>query len=275
MTLGELADFWGTRENRVRFQKHGFMFIAGLVLSLIGPYDTSNMPEAGMRIGYWTSLTLLASFVSGPLMRWLHPRLKPETNIWMAILELSALVSLPVYLVVISYDMYLGPGGEFTLEHTVYFLADIEYGLLGYLIWFIQVIIITLMLVTTISFTYGVFRKSELADVENPQARPGQRFLNRLPKEIGTDLLCLNVEDHYVRAYTSKGNALILMRFSDAIAELEDYSGQQTHRSWWVSYDAIAHTSREKRRYVAHLANDMDVPISQTYADKLREAGFI
>jgi cbb3-type cytochrome oxidase subunit 3 len=271
VTLDELNYIWGTKDTSMRYKKHAAMLGAGLIFSLIGPYDTSNMPEHLMRVGYWTSLLLLGSLVSGPSMRWLKPRMKIETNIWLALLCLSIVISLPVYVVVIAYDMFLSPEGAFTLDHILNFLTGIDYGLLGYVFWFAQVIIITLLAVGAISFAYSATAKRQAQQA----AKPGQHFLNRLPADIGSDLICLNMEDHYVRAYTTKGDALILMRFSDAVTELEGYSGQQTHRSWWVAYGAISQTSKDKRRHIAHLSNEMDVPVSQTYADKMKAAGFI
>jgi hypothetical protein len=271
VTLHDFIYIWGTRDEKPRFKKHLAMFCAGLLLSLIGPYDTSNIPEALARIGYWTSLLVLASLLSGPWMRVLEHAFEADGRLWKAMLIFCATLSLPVYSVVIAYDMFFGAGGEFSLAHVIKFLSSVEYGAIGYVIWYIQVVVITLMVVTALSFAFTALAKQE----EPARTRPGQRFLNRLPKEIGTNLICLNMEDHYVRAYTSRGNALVLMRFGDALAELEDYPGQQTHRSWWVAYSAISHTKRDKRRYLAHLENNMDVPVSQTFTSQMKKAGFI
>ena len=40
------------------------------------------------------------------------------------------------------------------------------------------------------------------------------------------------VDDHYVEAHTSAGSAIVLIRFSAAIADLGDH-GLQVHRSYW------------------------------------------
>ena len=37
------------------------------------------------------------------------------------------------------------------------------------------------------------------------RGQPGGRFLDRLPPRLGRDLLCLQMEDHYVRAHTARG----------------------------------------------------------------------
>jgi len=38
----------------------------------------------------------------------------------------------------------------------------------------------------------------------------GGGFLDRLPPRLGRDLLCLQMEDHFVRAHTARGSDLVL-----------------------------------------------------------------
>src|SRR5690606_15382737 len=40
-------------------------------------------------------------------------------------------------------------------------------------------------------------------------------FLSRLPPEIGTEIIALETEDHYLRVHVAWGSALILMRMAD------------------------------------------------------------
>ena len=56
-------------------------------------------------------------------------------------------------------------------------------------------------------------------------------FLDRMPENLGHDVIYLNVSGHYVNAVTAVGSGVILMRFADAIAELGD-----------MGYRCIAHT---------------------------------
>ena len=46
-------------------------------------------------------------------------------------------------------------------------------------------------------------------------------------KRLAPNLLCLQVEDHYVRAHTASGSDLMLIALKDAIAELEGVEGLQ------------------------------------------------
>jgi DNA-binding LytR/AlgR family response regulator len=102
------------------------------------------------------------------------------------------------------------------------------------------------------------------------------RFAERLPPRLrGAVIWAVEAEDHYLRLHTSKGQDLILMRLSDAIAELEGIEGAQVHRSWWVARNAIADIARTDGRATLTLQDGSQVPVSRTYAKLLREAGWL
>ena len=84
----------------------------------------------------------------------------------------------------------------------------------------------------------------------------------------------VEAEDHYLRLHTSRGQDLILMRLSDAIAELEGIEGAQTHRSWWVAKGAVEDARRGDGRAVLSLKGGVEAPVSRAYAKALREAGW-
>lgn len=65
------------------------------------------------------------------------------------------------------------------------------------------------------------------------------------------------------------------MRLSDAVAELEGIEGAQVHRSWWVARGAIAEARRGDGRATLTLKDGSEVPVSRTYARRLREHGWI
>ncbi len=84
----------------------------------------------------------------------------------------------------------------------------------------------------------------------------------------------MEAEDHYLRVRTSGGDELILLRLSDAIAELEGVEGARTHRSWWVARAAVAGVRRGDGRAVITLPDGTEVPVSRSYAKVLRDAGW-
>jgi LytTr DNA-binding domain len=101
------------------------------------------------------------------------------------------------------------------------------------------------------------------------------RFLERLPLKLrGATLYAVSAEDHYLRIHTSRGTDMILMRLSDAIAELDGIEGSQVHRSWWVARDAIEDVARGEGKATFTLKGGTEAPVSRTYAKALREAGW-
>ena len=102
------------------------------------------------------------------------------------------------------------------------------------------------------------------------------RFLDRIPDKLtGGAIYAVQAEDHYLRIRTSKGSDLILMRLSDAIAELEGIEGAQTHRSWWVAKDGIDTVNRAGGRVTLLLKDGSEAPVSRPNVRALRESGWI
>ena len=132
-------------------------------------------------------------------------------------------------------------------------------------------------IITGITYAIGSKRKAMIAlPAVDAKASPADnRFRARLPLHLqGSGILALVSEDHYLRVYTDKGNALILMRLSDAIAELGGETGAQTHRSWWVARDAVAKAARADGKAVLTLVDGTEAPVSRTYYRILSTQGW-
>lgn len=84
----------------------------------------------------------------------------------------------------------------------------------------------------------------------------------------------VSADNHYVAIATKDGTQRILMRFRDALTELENYPGFRVHRSHWVSADAIIGVERVGRGHVVVLVDGTTLPVSKAYLPALREAGF-
>lgn len=115
---------------------------------------------------------------------------------------------------------------------------------------------------------------SPVASELPPDNVPGERFLERLPPALGRDLLALEQEDHYLRAHTVLGSALLLMRMRDATTELDGIDGLRVHRSWWVARAAVVEVVRRDRAVALRLANGLETPIARTTVPALRAAGW-
>ena len=107
-----------------------------------------------------------------------------------------------------------------------------------------------------------------------PAPAASNRLLDQLPASLGRDLLYLENEDHYVRAHTPNGSALILMRMRDAVADLAEIEGARVHRSWWVARRAVAEVIRRDRAILLRLVDGREVPVARSMAPELRSAGW-
>ena len=121
-------------------------------------------------------------------------------------------------------------------------------------------------------------RRAAAADEEAPPdedaaGRATSRFLDRLPPHLGRDLVCLRMADHYVEAFTTAGSTLVLMRFGDAVAELEGADGLRVHRSYWVARAHVTGTTRQNGRTILNLTGGHEAPVSRGYLSAVRAAG--
>ncbi len=107
------------------------------------------------------------------------------------------------------------------------------------------------------------------------QTDPDVAFLKRLPRRLGTGLMRVSSQDHYVEVQTQMGKELILMRFSDALDELSGSDGLQIHRSHWVSRDAVDGVERANGKIVLRLMDGTVVPVSRSYKSAAQDAGLL
>ncbi len=90
------------------------------------------------------------------------------------------------------------------------------------------------------------------------------RLSSRLPDRLkGADIWALSAEDHYVRVHTAAGDDLVLMRLSDAIAEMDGVDGARAHRSWWIARAGVAAVKRRTEGGVIVLKNGAEAPVSR------------
>lgn len=102
------------------------------------------------------------------------------------------------------------------------------------------------------------------------------KVLSRLPVHLqNAELYALSAEDHYVRMHTSKGEEMVLMRLSDAIAETDGLIGWQTHRSWWVAKSAIENIQSKGRAAEVTLKSGLKAPVSRNALKGLKDMGWL
>ncbi len=97
-------------------------------------------------------------------------------------------------------------------------------------------------------------------DLEN---RPD--FMKRLSPRVSGQLWALSAERHYVRVTTEAGEELLLMRFTDAVAQCETMNGLLVHRSHWVHHAGVAMVRRENGKISVELNNGKRLPVSRSH----------
>lgn len=90
-------------------------------------------------------------------------------------------------------------------------------------------------------------------------------FINLLPNNIGSDIIYLRSEEHYLKVATVSGEGLIFYGLSNAIRDLErlGIEGFHVHRSYWVSRKHILRIEIESNGAFALMSNNRTIPISR------------
>ncbi|TMM46567.1 LytTR family DNA-binding domain-containing protein [Qipengyuania marisflavi] len=242
------------------------MLGVGLVLALIGPFGSFATPF-GWRIVYWTGLAVAGYMLYQPIgtvILRLAPKLDlPEWFLWIVTVLVA---TVPMAILVWVSGQLPGPIRAPSLETA--------------LLHYFNVLIIG-ALITLMFNNLGTRAKpapdtaSEPAAPEAPAVTPaGPAFLDRLPRQLGSELIALEMEDHYVRAHTAVGSELILMRMRDAVSELDGLEGAQVHRSWWVARGAVQGVRRAGRNVRLALAGGLEAPVSRSAAPDLKAQGW-
>lgn len=228
----------------------------GTFLAILGPYDTGALGWPAVWI-YWTGLMAL-----GGLFGWnsgnLIARWKPDWPLWTHYALAAVAVSVPVTVAVMAINAWFDGRLDWRgLPATFFFVLVIS------------------------AFATGVGYVTDRLRARPPAAgapatpRAGPALTDKLPLNLrNAPILALQSEDHYLRVHTGRGDALILMRLSDAIAAAEALDGAQTHRSWWVAKDAVRQVRKGDGRATLTLEGGIEAPVSRTYYPKLREAGW-
>lgn len=94
-------------------------------------------------------------------------------------------------------------------------------------------------------------------------------FMEKVPKELGSDLIYIKAEKQYVNVVTSKGSTLLLCGFNQAIDSLPSNYGLKLHRSFWVARKHIHKIDKEARTVT--LPNGLTLPISRRVLSDLKD----
>ena len=99
--------------------------------------------------------------------------------------------------------------------------------------------------------------------------QPDTSFFERVPAELGHDVVYLKVAGHYLEVVTTQGTGMILHPLSDAVRQL-DSRGMRVHRSYWVAHAHVRYIVRRDRHTMLQLTGGHRVPVSRTYNADVR-----
>lgn len=247
--------------------KRGFVIaaIVGLLLTFVGALETGELPFLN-RLAYWETLMLSGAMiglgVSESVEKWGRLRSKPALEMPV----IAVLIALPLtFMVVGTSNIFFG-----TQPPSLQAL-----GIMFGITFFISLVMTALNYF--IHWPGKVIAETpQVAPI--PQAEPTTtRFNDRLPLPLrSSKIIALEAEDHYLRVHLEGGQStLILMRLSDAIAELPKDTGAQTHRSWWVAKDAVRGVTKADGRATLTLNAPLEAPVSRSFYRALNDAGWL
>ncbi|MFM2356651.1 MAG: hypothetical protein RLZZ528_2387 [Pseudomonadota bacterium] len=104
---------------------------------------------------------------------------------------------------------------------------------------------------------------------------PTPRLLRRLEPALQGSLIRVSGKNHHVEVVTETGASLLLLRLSDALAELDGAEGLQVHRSHWVATAAITGNRTVSGRAHLVLSDGSLVPVSRSQRAEVERRGFL
>jgi hypothetical protein len=228
---------------------------AGAFLAIVGPFGSYLNGDLPLRLAYWIGGLWIGMAMFALIMRpamALAPRWHVPRPLAAGLATIIA--ALPIALLCRPIGLAFWPD---IVSH------------ISPLTWYGQTLVIALPLALGYQLHDRRRQKPALAVV------PTGSFRDRLPAHLGRDLLALQMEDHYVRAHTSKGSALILIPLHQAINELRGVPGLRVHRSWWVARAAVVSVVRDGRNLKLRLSNEIEAPVARASVAELRAAGWL
>ena len=225
-----------------------------MVLVTIGPFGTDKSLSFAERLLYW-GVEATATFFCGVFAGAFSQSLLRQyiTREWLIIAISGLFVSIPIGIIVTIINITTFGAGFATTANLT------------------GVALNCLLISFAITVIYNLItgRPGQTFETPNPTH---SKFFDRIPLELGKNLLHLSSQDHYVEATTDRGSTLVLLRFSDAIDELDPDLGMRIHRAYWVSFAAINKTRREDGKLLIETADGKTFPVSRTYIKDVRTA---
>jgi hypothetical protein len=229
--------------------------VLGLTMAVLGPYRTIEVAPL-LRTAYWLVAIMAGGLVGIAIDSFLGSRIP---GFWMRVAAVS-LAMTPVVTLLVYWLNVAMLGAPRRPE----FLPQLGW----------QVLVMGFLVMALRGLMWR--RVVETRTIVAPPLPEAERtFRLRLSARRRTArLVAIEAEDHYVRVHTDAGSELIAMRFSEALDELAQAYGYRLHRSWWAAAEAIETIRWRRGVGEAALTGGLVAPVSRSYADALKQAGW-
>jgi DNA-binding LytR/AlgR family response regulator len=250
--------------------RRGFVtaFIIGILLTLVGALQTNEIPF-WPRLAYWEILMMTGALIGLGVSESIQIWGGLQTRKWIEMPVIALLIALPLTMMVVGTSSMF-----FDMRPPEFIPLAVMFGI---------TFIISLMMTALNYMMQGTAVVASKAPPPLPYQQSDipdklvNRFTDRLPLPMrGRWVIALQAEDHYLRVHLDDGRStLILMRLSDAVAELPTGTGAQTHRSWWVAKDAVRAVVKSDGRAMLTLTAPLEAPVSRSFYKALNDAGWL
>lgn len=252
------------------------MTMVGVFLAVIGPFGSIEEPLP-VRLVTWLLFSYIGYAIYSPMGYFVdraHLALDlPKPPLWL-VATLVATVPMTVVIYLVQFVPRLPPMPPLEEALTSYFYVFVVGGAVTVLFHFIGPRADEVR-----AEKNGTADQSETASegqaLSAPTNETNNPLFDQLPPELGSDVIALEMEDHYVRVHTALGSELVLMRLRDAMVHVAHIEGRQVHRSWWVARGAVEDVTREGRNVRLVLARKIEAPVSRAQVSELKDAGWI
>ncbi len=231
--------------------------VIAVVVALAGPFGTFSSQPLGWRLFYWLVViwSSLPIAIAGRVF-W-HEVLASKPK-WVE-----------DFMVVLTMTFMFGP---LLIGLNAWMRGQVEHPYLHWEITLVSTFLITLSVVVVENLLR--FSGERLAAKSAAQQR--DRLLERLDVGDAVRLAKISSDNHHVRIVTDDHvEHRILMRFRDAVAEIDIEKGICVHRSHWVALAQIDRIDVVDGKEIVYTRCGSAVPVGPKYRSQLVELGAI
>jgi hypothetical protein len=229
-----------------------------IFLGLIGPFGSYFNGPAWQRVAFQLACFLPGIVVYGSLVRWVLRRNWEPATMWAAVIVGAAVITAPFQILVSHVALAMWP--------VVRVVRPLD--------WYVEGLLTAEPVVAgfTLLGQARLRRRRRVIEARaGPPISPPRGLLGAALSEV----LCLQMEDHYVRIHTAAGSRLVLTTMNLAVSAMDGTDGLQVHRSWWVARQAVAEAVVDGRNLRLKLTNGIVAPVARASVAAVRGAGWL